>query len=430
MHTRYYGLRRTPHNFGAITRSDLGSGFAYIVRSPISETLPAIVSRRKAYTGSLLPHDNTLIIAEKIPSLMDDLDPLTIEGFLTRRSTKESTIGEYRNKLRKCEELLGKPLGKASPRDLATLKAKLRPMHSGPEYTRVLGTFYRAAGKRDLAELTRMKQRLRVIKPDEVLTPKDVQTLIEHSSTLRNRALIGTLWDTGGRISEVLSANLGDVQRSAAGEEMPLRFRLFFSKTKTDEPREAWVSDTAKVLDAWVMAHPFAKNPGAPLFCNADGSRLSRGRAWALVVETAKKAELGKKVWVHLFRHSRATYLLRIGVSEPNIKKLLGWSARSQQLARYGHLVSGDAYRAVLRAEGFKVPALDSVEKIVLSDEGLVPVAPVLPAGDLDARQKLADEIFADIAGLKENIATLSKGLLDALAMNAALVARLEKQES
>lgn len=312
---------------------------------------------------------------------MDDLDPLTIEGFLARRSTEESTLIEYRNKLRKCEELLGRPLGTATARDLTTLKTKLRTKRSGPEYARTLGMFYRAAGREDLAELTAMKQRLRVIRPEEVLTPKDVQTMIEASTTKRNAALIGTLWDTGGRISEVLSANLGEVRKSPPDDNLPLRFRLFFAQTKTDEPREAWVTDTARVLDAWIHAHPFADDPTAPLFANADGSRLSRKRAWALVVEAARRAGVGKKVWAHLFRHSRATYLLRIGVSEPNVKKLLGWSARSTQLARYGHLVSGDAYRAVLRAEGFTVPVPETVERITLEDTSLLPVVPVLPSG-------------------------------------------------
>jgi site-specific recombinase XerD len=310
---------------------------------------------------------------------MDELDPLAIEGFLARRSTAESTLAEYRNKLRTCERLMGKPVGEATARDLATLKAKLRQRFSGPEYARVLGTFYRAGGRKDLAELTRMKQRLRVVKPDEVLTPKDVEAMIQHATTRRDAALIGALWDTGGRVSEVLSANLGDVKRSAAADGLPLRFRLFFASTKTDEPREAWVTDTARALDAWVTAHPF-KTAEAPLFCAADGNRLKRKRAWAIVQSAARRAGITKKVWPHLFRHSRATYLLRVGVSEPNVKKLLGWSARSQQLARYGHLVAGDAYRALLRAEGFSVPVPETVERITLSDDGLLPVVPVLPS--------------------------------------------------
>jgi len=344
----------------------------------------------------------------------DDLDPLTVEGFLARRSTSESTIAEYRNKLRTCERLLGRPLGTVTPRDLATLKAKLRSKLSGPEYARTLAMFYRAGGKPDLAALCAMKQRLRVIKPDEVLTPKDVQAMMEASTTKRNAALVGTLWDTGSRVSEVLSANLGEVRRSTPDDKLPLRFRLFFAQTKTDEPREAWVTDTARVLDSWIRSHPFADDPKAPLFANADGSRLSRKRAWAIVVAAARRAKLSKKVWSHLFRHSRATYLLRIGVSEPNVKKLLGWSARSTQLARYGHLVTGDAYRAVLRAQGLDVPMPETVERIVLEDDSLLPVVPVLPSGAVRA-ERIRDDAelgrIADLLGDPEVRAFLARRL-------------------
>ena len=321
----------------------------------------------------------------------DDLDPLTIEGFLARRSTTESTIAEYPEQA---------PDVRAAPRQAARNRHGPRPgdaQGEAPNETqrpRVRTDAWHVLprrGRPDLAELTVMKQRLRVIRPEEVLTPKDVQAMIQASTTKRNAALLGVLWDTGGRISEVLSANLGDVRKSAPDDKLPLRFRLFFAQTKTDDPREAWVTDTARVLDGWIHAHPFADDPKAPLFANADGSRLSRKRAWALVVAAARRAKVGKKVWAHLFRHSRATYFLRIGVSEPNVKKLLGWSARSTQLARYGHLVSGDAYRAVLRAEGFTVPVPETVERITLEDDSLLPVVPVLPSG-ADRAERIRDD--------------------------------------
>jgi hypothetical protein len=121
------------------------------------------------------------------------------------------------------------------------------------------------------------------------------------------------------------------------------------------------------------------------------------------VVAAARRANVGKKVWAHLCRHSSATYLLRIGVSEPNVKKLLGWSARSTQLARYGHLVSGDAYRAVLRAEGFTVPVPETVERITLEDDSLLPVVPVLPSGAARALGKTEDAELDRLAALLED---------------------------
>ncbi|MGP8147168.1 MAG: tyrosine-type recombinase/integrase [Thermoplasmata archaeon] len=339
---------------------------------------------------------------------MDDLGPLTIDGFLERRSTAESTKAEYRNKLTKCERLIGKPLARATPRDLATLKARLRPQLSGPEYVRVLRTFYRAGGRPDLAELCAMKQRNRVLGPGEILSVRDVQRMIEKATTLRNRALIGALWDSGARISELLAVDLGRIRKREPTDGIPLTFALFLEKTKTGPPRDVTVVHSARTLDAWLKAHPYGSDSSAPLFANADGSRLSRKRAWAVVTNAARKAGFGtgrhaapgsKHVWVHLFRHSRATDLLRKHMSEGEVKTLLGWTPRSTMLSKYGHLTSDDARRALLRAEGFEVALPEESERITIEDDQLVPVVPsVIPSG-----AHRAPQITAEMAALLED---------------------------
>ena len=305
---------------------------------------------------------------------------LTVDEFLARQA-HEGTAEAYRVRLRRCGALLGKPPLRASPRDLATLKARLRELRSGPGYAATLGTYYRAAGRTDLAALSRMKQRLKVLRPEEILTPDEVRLMIENSTHQRNRALIGVLWDTGGRITESLASNLGQVRRAEPEGKRPLEFELLFTETKSGEPRPAWVLDTAPVLDSWLKAHPFRDDPEAPLFPNADRSRLSRKRAWAIVAATGKRAKLGKPVWPHLFRHSRTTALRRMGVSEDFVKQLMGWSPRSTQLSRYSHLVSGDAHRALLRARGFEAPAPETYQRVLIEEDRMVPVVPLIPSG-------------------------------------------------
>ncbi|HLN51031.1 MAG TPA: tyrosine-type recombinase/integrase [Thermoplasmata archaeon] len=309
---------------------------------------------------------------------MDDLDPLTIDGFLARRATTEGTKAAYRDRLATCERLLGKPLKQATQRDLATLMARLREKKAGLGYALTAAMFYRAGDRKDLAALCAMKVKRPKLRPDEILTPKDVQSLAESTNSLRNRALIGALWDTGGRITELLATDLRDVKRQPATDGMPAAFRLFFSLTKTDEPRYAYVTETESFLSAWLKAHP-VPDDASPLFCNADGSRMSRKRAWAVIVGARRRAGIRKPVHPHSFRHARATHYLRLGMSEPVVRKLLGWADRSTQLARYGHLVSGDAYRAYLRATGVPVPPPEAVERLLIDEERLVPVVPVIP---------------------------------------------------
>ena len=326
---------------------------------------------------------------------MDDFAPDSIDGFLARSGVRPSTEREYRNRLEKCERLVGRPLAAATVRDLAGLKAQLRKQASGPGVVRNLGLFYRAIGRADLASVCRMKERLRVLRPDEILTPKDVETLMGGVITMRDRALVGVLWDLGWRVADVLSLDLGQVSRSPEGEGMPLRFRVFVASAKTNTPTEGWVKDSASALDAWIRVHP-ARNASSPLFCGADGHRLTTQRARQIVQAAARRSGLGKKAHPHAFRHARATYLLRMGLSDAAVKTLLGWSARSSQLARYGHLVSGDAYRSLLRAEGFSIPKPDTIERLEIADDTFKPVVPVIPSGTARGTQERAVELLRD----------------------------------
>jgi len=80
-----------------------------------------------------------------------------------------------------------------------------------------------------------------------------------------------------------------------------------------------------------------------------------------------------------LFRHSRTTHLLRIGVPEVQVAKLLGWRT-TRMLERYAHLVSRDAYAALLRAHGYEPPKAATHESLMSAEGELRPVVPIVPA--------------------------------------------------
>ena len=47
--------------------------------------------------------------------------------------------------------------------------------------------------------------------PSKLLTPKDIRLLLEHCRTLREKALISTLYESGGRIGELLNLKIKDL---------------------------------------------------------------------------------------------------------------------------------------------------------------------------------------------------------------------------
>jgi hypothetical protein len=98
--------------------------------------------------------------------------------------------------------------------------------------------------------------------------------------------------------------------------------------------------------------------------------RMSYSAALDTVRHAAAKVGIRKHVHPHLFRHSRATELRLIGVSDDSIRLRLGWVRGSNMIARYVSLADDQADDEVAAKLGLKVekrPA--SVRKLELGAE-------------------------------------------------------------
>src|SRR2546428_5376026 len=306
----------------------------------------------------------------------------TIADYLVASGPRKSERGTYERQMKQLEGWIGKRLGDATARDVERLKSKLRDMKSGPQYASLGRMFYKAADREDLRKLLVMKQRLRRLKPSDILSPKEVYAMIDSCTSSRDSALIACLWDTGVRIHELLAVNLADIreQDSPANGGRKL-FVVWFGKAKVGgEEHEGYVIGSAPALNAWLKAHP-DKRADAALFPSWSGGRLTESGALRIVQRAAKRAGLAKRVTNHLFRHSRATNLLASGMTEAQVKTLLGWKAGSPMLGQYAHLVSKDAYRGLLKSMGL-VAEKEDMEQLSLEADTLRPVVPmVAPPG-------------------------------------------------
>jgi site-specific recombinase XerD len=313
----------------------------------------------------------------------------TVEDFASATSGTESTARNYRVTLGAVERALGKPLAAASERDILAIKKELRAKRSGPHVANLLRMFYRAAAAsqddprlRKLAESLRLKQRVARLSQEEVLTIVDVNAMLGAAMTLRDRALIVVLWETGARIHEVLAVDLRDVAELDVKDNGGTRhaYRVFFRKVKVaGEEHAGFVLEGRDHLAAWIHVHP-SPQADSPLFPMYRGERLGRHGANRLVHRLAARAGLAKRVYPHLFRHSRATHLLRLGVPETQVKRLLGWTANSTMLSRYSHLTADDAYHALLRAHGIETPKTEEFTRLMAAEGELRPVVPLIAA--------------------------------------------------
>lgn len=158
---------------------------------------------------------------------------------------------------------------------------------------------------------------------------------------LRNRALVHSLAETGGRISEVLSLDVSDFPvralhsddvwrvevRGKGGHTYYLRFYAALPALRAYiEARGADLRASAKGRIPLFVSH-------APRF---EGQRMNRVVAWRVVQRAAHALGLGN-ITPHDFRHWRATQLINAGYSLDVVQDYLGHRSVETTRAYYAH---------------------------------------------------------------------------------------------
>lgn len=136
----------------------------------------------------------------------------------------------------------------------------------------------------------------------------------------RNRAMLETLYSCGLRVTELITLQISD-----------LFFTEGFIKVTGKGNKERFVPinlETQKYINIYVKQvrnHvKIKKGFEDTLFLNRRGKQLTRNMVFIIIKELATKAELGKTVSPHTFRHSFATHLLENGADLRSIQQMLG----------------------------------------------------------------------------------------------------------
>ncbi|HEY1407591.1 MAG TPA: tyrosine-type recombinase/integrase [Promineifilum sp.] len=166
----------------------------------------------------------------------------------------------------------------------------------------------------------KVKKRLpRTLNPDEVdrllRAPGDDRS----PKTLRDRSLLNVLYETGMRVTEVVSIQLNDLS--------PDR-KTLSSPTRQGEGREIPLEESTQALLASYLAEGrpmLAKNDREQaLFLNHRGEKLTRQGLWLIIKGYARQAGLKTQVTPHTLRHSFAVHRLGQGSSLEDVQALLG----------------------------------------------------------------------------------------------------------
>jgi hypothetical protein len=153
------------------------------------------------------------------------------------------------------------------------------------------------------------------------------------------------------------------------------------------------------------------------------GKRMEYAAFRALVLRLAENAGIKKRIYHHLFRHTRVTHLLiDRQINEAQAKVYFGWVPESKMLSEYSHLMSSDVNDAILAMHGIKkgkekqsplkakqCPKCDAVcpgtARFCQKCGGILDVKTAI---ELDERRNRADDILAVIMrkrpGLRKEI--------------------------
>jgi integrase/recombinase XerC len=281
----------------------------------------------------------------------------SIRAFITfldseQRASPE-TVRNYASDLRQLDRFLVSSRLASSPVDPASLSADAvraylewldRKGEKHASLARKLAairSFYRYLSRRGLTnrnpvEALRTPKQARSL--PRVLTKDDADALMtfpagETAGSLRDRALLETLYSTGARVSELVSLNVGDVHDS----EGLLRLR-----GKGRKERIVPIGELAlEAITRYRASLPTslrAAGHTCPLFYNLRGGRLT-SRSVARIVARYSSRLSGGPVSPHTLRHSFATHLLDEGADLRSIQEMLGHASLSTT-QRYTHVAT------------------------------------------------------------------------------------------
>ncbi|MCL1809329.1 MAG: tyrosine recombinase [Clostridiales bacterium] len=262
------------------------------------------------------------------------------EGFLTylkeQKNMAENTVEAYSRDVSEFSKYLaeksGAGLKEASDTDLVAYLFNLK--NSGKSAATInrktasLRTFYNY-----LMELSHVganptvniKSPKVARKEPEYLTIEDVDKLLAAPGStakgVRDKALLEILYATGIRASEIIAANLDDVN-----------LRMGFI-TCTGEFGKARIIPMGKparaAMEEYLFeARPKLMKPGKgetpALFVNYMGERITRQGLWKLLKEYAKQVGMESKITPQTLRNSFAVHMIQNGADLKSLQELLG----------------------------------------------------------------------------------------------------------
>ena len=286
----------------------------------------------------------------------------------------ETRVSKLMYQLRSLASVVDLDLDKLEKKDVQRLLAYINQRRdyaiaTKADYRRIIKQFYRwykgeddriYKGTREsrikvnkfylFVEKIKKGEKLEPIDPSTILTDEDIQKVVECCRSLKDKALIKLLHETGMRAGELLNIKIKDVKIGEHTTNI-----IVDGKTGM---RNVPITTSVPHITKWLEIHPFREDFESYLWLgenprNMNEPLMHRGTQ-KLIDRAFNKSKIDKKHNLHWFRHSRAS-LLAPHLTESLLCKYMGWTLGGKQVKRYVHLCNQQLEDAYLKMHGLKV---------------------------------------------------------------------------
>jgi|GEM_PF-5710207 len=183
------------------------------------------------------------------------------------------------------------------------------------------------------------------VSKNDIITVEENQRMIDATTDIQEKCLIAVSHEAGTRTAELLTRDRKHVSFDELGA-------VIKATGKTGQ-RDIRIIRSTKHIYNWMHATKAEKN--TPLFImdkvSKYGQRMTYRHALDVLKNTAKKADIDKKVNFQINRHSGATIGAGI-LTESQMKIQYGWAQNSTTPARYTHLNESDVDKSFAKFYG------------------------------------------------------------------------------
>ena len=356
--------------------------------------------------------------SEKNAQLIDEYDKVMVAQSLSKL-TREKHLQVLWN----LGQMISKDWKDFTKSDIDDLLVKIMTKYadsSGGEtrssfdHKKVLKIFFRwlKFGSRNFSEVgnppeiqhIKMKRVKNKIIRENLITEEDrIKILHACGENLRDRAFIDCHLEAGTRPGVILNLQIRHVKFDEYGAML-----YVYGKTGA---RSIRLIKSVPYLAAWLDAHPFKNDTQAPLWPNLSpnlyGRPISYASARQILRRIQKKANLPKRFYLNLFRHSEATDAANF-LTEAQLRKRHGWTPGSKMPERYVHIINSDVDSALFAHYG-----IVQKEKENISIPKKCPVCDWKNSGDSTICVKCGKPMDLEGVMNKENDEKLRKDLQD-----------------